>query len=437
MARTGGRILVDQLALHGVDLVFGVPGESYLEILDALVDTPSIRYVTCRHEGGAANMAEAYGKLTGRPGVCMVTRGPGATHASVGIHTAFQDGTPLILLVGQIPRDQMGREAFQELDYPAVFGSMTKWTAQVDHAADVPGAIAEAFRVAASDRPGPVVLALPEDMLVEPAEVDDAMPVVVSQAGPTGAELERVRELLADAERPLVILGGQPWDVEAHASATAWFAESGLPVAAAWRCQDVIDNLSPGYAGHLGIGADPKLTARLREADTLLVVGTRLGDIETAGYRTIVPPGDGRTLIHVHPAAHELGRVYEPALGIVASGPSFIAALTATPPLDRVSDGQMATAHADFLANLEGRPLPGSDRPDGRDQAHCGARSRRRDPDERCRQLHGVGASVLDVPSLPHAAGADEWGDGVRTAGRDRREARPPGAARDLHRRRR
>ena len=360
MARTGGRILVDQLALHGVDLVFGVPGESYLEILDALVDTPSIRYITCRHEGGAANMAEAYGKLTGRPGVCMVTRGPGATHASVGIHTAFQDGTPLVLLVGQIPRDQMGREAFQELDYPAVFGSMTKWAAQVESADDVPRAIADAFHIAASGRPGPVVLALPEDMLVELSDAEDAARVPVDQAAPTEAEIVQVRELLTAAARPLAIVGGQPWSVEAHAAATRWFTASGIPVAAGWRCQDAIDNLSPAYAGHLGIGADPKLTARLRDADTLLVVGTRLGDIETAGYRTIVPPGDGRTLIHVHPAAEELGRVYDPALGIVASGPSFVSALAASPPLDRSADGRMAEAHADFLANLEGRPLPGA-----------------------------------------------------------------------------
>ena len=197
-------------------------------------------------------------------------------------------------------------------------------------------------------------------MLVELSDAEDAARVPVDQAAPTEAEIVQVRELLTAAARPLAIVGGQPWSVEAHAAATRWFTASGIPVAAGWRCQDAIDNLSPAYAGHLGIGADPKLTARLRDADTLLVVGTRLGDIETAGYRTIVPPGDGRTLIHVHPAAEELGRVYDPALGIVASGPSFVSALAASPPLDRSADGRMAEAHADFLANLEGRPLPGA-----------------------------------------------------------------------------
>lgn len=359
MRRTGGRIVVDQLALHGVELVFGVPGESYLEILDALVDTPSIRYVTCRHEAGAANMAEAYAKLTGRPGLCTVTRGPGATHAAVGVHTAFQDGTPLILLVGQIPSEQMGREAFQELDYPAVFSSMTKWTAQIDHAADLPDAIARAFHVAASDRPGPVVLALPEDTLVESVEVEDVEPLAVERTRPTADEIGRLRTLLAEAARPLVIVGGRPWDAGAHRAVTSWFSDSGVPVASAWRCQDTIDNLAPAYAGHLGIGADPKLTSRLREADTLLVIGTRLGDIETLGYRTIVPPGDGRRLVHVHPAREELGRVYEPTLGIVASGPAFVEALGETPPLER-QDGRMADAHVEFLDNLDGRPLPGA-----------------------------------------------------------------------------
>ncbi|MFN8221939.1 MAG: thiamine pyrophosphate-binding protein [Gaiellales bacterium] len=359
MARTGGRILVDQLVAHDVDLVFGVPGESYLEILDALIDAPSVRYVTCRHEAGAANMAEAYGKLTGRPGVCMVTRGPGATHASVGVHTAFQDGTPLVVLVGQIPREQRGREAFQELDYPAVFGSLTKWTAQVDSPAELPGALARAFHLAASGRPGPVVLALPEDMLVEEVETADAVPQPLASLGPSATELEQARALLSTAERPLAIVGGQPWTAAAHAAAGTWFSASGIPVAAGWRCQDAIDNLAPCYAGHLGIGADPALTARLHEADVLLVVGTRLGDIETNGYRTIVPPGDGRTLIHVHPEVAELGRVYTPALGIVAHGPAFVEALGKTPPLGHDANA-IAHAHATFLANLEGRPLPGS-----------------------------------------------------------------------------
>ena len=310
--RTGGRVLVDQLVAQGADLVFGVPGESYLEILDALHDTPSLRYVTCRHEGGAANMAEAYGKLTGRPGLCMVTRGPGATHASVGVHTAFQDGTPLIVMVGQVPRDQRGREAFQELDYGAVFGSMTKWVVEIDDPGRIPELVARAFRTAMSGRPGPVVLALPEDMLTERTSVPNAVASVPAQAEPDEGDVARARELLEGAKRPLVLVGGQPWDAEAHAALAAWCAQSGLPVASAWRCQDYVDNLSPCYAGHLGLAADPRLVERLVAADVLLVIGARLGDIETQGYTAIVPPGTGRGLVHVHPAREELGRVYAP-----------------------------------------------------------------------------------------------------------------------------
>ena len=357
MSRSGGRILVDQLALHGAELAFGVPGESYIDVLDALRDSP-IRFVTCRHEAGAANMAEAYGKLTNRPGICLVTRGPGATQASVGVHTAAQDGTPLLLLVGQIPRADAGREAFQELDYRAVFGSLAKWVAQIDQVERIPELVARAFRVATSGRPGPVVLALPEDVLAEVADVADASPAVPAQAGPSGAELERVRELLAAAERPLVVVGGQPW-TEAAGTALLRFCEAGgLPVAASWRAQDYVDNDAPCYAGHLGLGVDPALRERLRDADLLLVVGARLGDIETGGFATIAPPGVGRTLVHVHPDPDELGRVYEPALGIVSSGVRFAEALAGLEPPPR--DGELVeAAHAAYRATLDGRPLPG------------------------------------------------------------------------------
>ncbi len=360
MTRAGGRVLVDQLALHGTELVFGVPGESYIAVLDALLDSP-LRYVTCRHEAGAANMAEAYGKLTGRPGVCMVTRGPGATHASVGVHTAFQDGTPMLLLIGQIARGQSEREAFQEVDYRRMFGPLAKWVAQVDDATRIPELVARAYRVATAGRPGPVVLALPEDMLVDRVDVPDAMPFVAAEAEPGRAELERLRDLLGGSRRPLAVVGGLPWSSDAHDALGRWCAGSGIPVASAWRCQDHVDNHAPCYAGHLGLGADPRLVARLREADVVLVVGARLGDIETAGYTTIEPPGAGRTLIHVHPAPEELGRVYEPTLGIVASGTRFAAALDAVAPLDPSSfGGAMEAAHAEFLDTLEGRPLPGT-----------------------------------------------------------------------------
>ena len=359
MSRTGGRILVDQLALHGAGLAFGVPGESYIDVLDALRDSP-VRYVTCRHEGGAATMAEAHGKLTGGPGICFVTRGPGATQASVGVHTAYQDGTPLLLFVGQVPREDAEREAFQEIDYRRMFGPLAKWVAQVDQVERIPELIARAFRVATSGRPGPVVLALPEDVLADVADVPDASPYAPAQAAPGAEELTAARDLLAAAERPLAIVGGQPWSADAGNALAAWCEAGGIPVAAAWRCQDYVDNEASCYAGHLGVGADPALRDRLRDADVLLVVGARLGDIETGGFATIVPPGVGRTLIHVHPDPDEIGRVYEPALGIVSSGPRFAEALRAAEPLDPGGrGGTMDAAHGAWRATLEARDLPG------------------------------------------------------------------------------
>ena len=360
MSRTGGRILVDQLALHGADLAFGVPGESYIDVLDALRDSP-IGYVTCRHEGGAATMAEAYGKLTGAPGICFVTRGPGATQASVGVHTAYQDGTPLLLCVGQVPREDTEREAFQEIDYRRMFGPLAKWVAQVDQVERIPELTARAFRVATSGRPGPVVLALPEDVLADVADVPDASPYAPAQAAPGKDELTAARELLASAERPLAIVGGQPWSSAAGEALAAWCEASGIPVAAAWRCQDYVDNEASCYAGHLGVGADPALRERLRDADVLLVVGSRLGDIETGGFATIVPPGVGRTLIHVHSDPDEIGRVYEPALGIVSSGPRFAEALRSVEPLDPSVRGRtIDAAHAAWRSTLETRALPGA-----------------------------------------------------------------------------
>lgn len=360
MSRTGGGILVDQLALHGATLAFGVPGESYIDVLDALRDS-SVRFVTCRHEAGAANMAEAYGKLTGEPGICFVTRGPGATHASVGVHTAFQDATPLILLIGQIPRHHTEREAFQEIDYRRMFGPLAKWVAQIDQIERIPELLARAFRVATSGRPGPVVLAMPEDVLAASADVRDASPYASAQAAPHASELAAMRRLLEGAERPLAIVGGQPWSAESGTAVAHWCEASGIPVAAAWRCQDYVDNTARCYAGHLGLGVDPALKARLNDADVLLVVGARLGDIETGGFSTIVPPGLGRTLIHVQADPDELGRVYEPAVGIVASGTRFAEALADLEPLARSSaEGGMEQAHDAYLASLESRTLPGA-----------------------------------------------------------------------------
>ena len=352
MTRTGGRILVDGLAVHGADLAFGVPGESYLHVLDALLES-SIRYVTCRHEAGAANMADAYGKLTGRPGICMVTRGPGATHASVGVHTAMQDSTPLVLLVGQVARGMRGREAFQEVDYEAMFAPLAKWACEVESAARLPELLARAFTVATSGRPGPVVLALPEDVLAEEADVEDLPPYEPVQAHPRAEDLGRMRQLLAAARRPFVLVGGRPWNDAAHDDLAAFCEASELPVAAAFRFQDHVDNASPSYVGHLGIGPDPRLAERVREADALLVVGARLGEMTTGGYTLVEPPVPTQTLIHVHSGAEELGRVYRPALAIASGLPAFAAAARALEPLDSSAWAERTrAARAEYLENL-------------------------------------------------------------------------------------
>ena len=357
--RTGGRLLVDQLVVHGVDLAFGVPGESYLAVLDALYDAP-IRFVACRHEVGAANMADAYGKLTGRPGICMVTRGPGATHAAGGIHTAFQDSTPLILLIGQVGRDMMGREAFQEIDYRHMFGPMAKWVDQIDDPARIPELVSRAFHVATSGRPGPVVLALPEDMLVEESDAADAKPGAVIRVHPDPAHVERAREMLAGAERPLVVVGGAPWSVEAHDVLTAWCTESAVPIASGWRRQDYVDNSSDAYVGHLALGADPRLAQRVRDADVLLVIGDRLSEITTAGYTLLNVPDPTQALIHVTADPDELGRVYTPALAVTGSPETFARALSALPPLEPgLREEGTRQGRKDYLDNLRCLPMPG------------------------------------------------------------------------------
>ena len=336
-----------------------MPGESYLAVLDALHDSP-IRYVICRHEGGAANMADAYGKLTGRPGICMVTRGPGAAHASCGVHTAHQDSTPLILLIGQVGRDAIEREAFQEIDYRRMFGPMAKWVAQIDRADRIPEMTSRAFHVATSGRPGPVVLALPEDMLVETSDVADAGSFAAAQAYPGHDDLQRMRDLLQAAWRPLAIVGGAPWTAQAHDDMTAWCEESGLPVASAWRCQDYVDNTSPAYVGHVGLGPDPRLAARVRDADVLLAVGARLDEITTSGYTLMDVPRPRQTLIHVQADPDELGRVYQPDIAISAGPPQFAAALRQVMPLDGSSWRAGAErARADYLENLRHSALPG------------------------------------------------------------------------------
>ena len=349
--RSGGELLVEALRVHGADHVFCVPGESYLAVLDALVDAPEIAVTACRQEGGAAIMAEAAGKLTGRPGICMVTRGPGATNAAAGVHIAFQDSTPMILLIGQIARGMAEREAFQEIDYRRMFGQMAKWVAEIDRAERVPEFLSRAFYTATSGRPGPVVLALPEDLLRERAAPRPFDPYRAVEAHPGAADLARLRELLAGAERPLAILGGGGWDAEACGNFRRFAEAYDLPVGVSFRCQSYLDNAHPNYVGHVGIAMSPKLTALVEDADLLLLVGARMGEITSAGYALLDIPKPRQGLVHVYPGAEELGRVYQPALPINAGMRAFAAAVAdmapGTPPPWRA---RTEAARADYLA---------------------------------------------------------------------------------------
>ena len=327
-ARSGGQLLADALAVHGVDTVFGVPGESYLAVLDGLyAHRERIRFVTCRHEGGAAFMAEAHGKLTGRPAALMVTRGPGASNAAIGIHTAQQDSTPLVVFVGQVGNDFLGREAFQEIDYRRMYGSIAKWVTQIDRTDRIPEMVAHAFQVATSGRMGPVVVALPEDCLSGTATVADSAPYRAVQPHPSAAQIDALRTLLAAASRPLVLVGGSGW-TPAACEALRVFAESNaLPVACSFRRQDILDHHHPNYVGDVGIGVNPKLAERVRNADLLIAIGPRLGEMTTSGYTLIESPRPRQRLVHVHPGAEELGAVFQGELLVNAGMEPFTAAL--------------------------------------------------------------------------------------------------------------
>jgi acetolactate synthase-1/2/3 large subunit len=359
-ARTGAQILVDQLKIHGADTVFCVPGESYLAVLDALYDANSIRTFTCRHESGATIMAEAYGKLTGKPAIAMVTRGPGATNASAGLHIAMQDSTPLILLIGQVQRDAIEREAFQELDYRRMMGQLAKWVAQIDDPARIPEFISRAYYVATSGRPGPVVLALPEDMLREPATVADAKPWSRVETYPGPAEIAEIAQALKLAEQPFLLLGGSQWDV-ASVKAIERFAKAHmLPVGVAFRRQDRFDNEHPCYAGDVGIGINPKLAQRVKNADLLIVLGARLGEMTTGGYTLIDVPTPRQKLVHVHADAEELGRVYQPWLAINATPRTVAHALAALPPMENPRWAKWTeVAHAEYEAWQKPPKSPG------------------------------------------------------------------------------
>ncbi|CAM3412309.1 thiamine pyrophosphate-binding protein [Bordetella sputigena] len=361
-SRTGGQILIDALRIHGVDTAFCVPGESFLAAIDAFHDArDAIRLVVCRQEGGAAHMAEAHGKLTGKPGICFVTRGPGATNASIGVHTARQDSTPLILFVGQVARDCMGREAWQEIDYRHMYGHIAKWVDQIDSAARIPEYINRAFHVATSGRPGPVVLALPEDMLAESAAVADSPPFQRAQASPPADAMREMGERLARARRPLVILGGGGWTRQASENLGAFAAAFDLPVACAFRRQDLLDNQHPNYVGEAGLGMDPRLARRIKEADLILAVGARLGETTTNGYTLLDVPRPAQSLIHIHADPEELGHVYHADLIMNAAMPAFAAAAAALPAPAAPAPWREWTqsARADYLDNLQPGAMPG------------------------------------------------------------------------------
>ena len=331
--RSGAEILVANLLRQGTTHAFTVPGESFLAVLDALHDVRDrLQLIVCRQEGGVATMAEAYGKLTGRPGIAFVTRGPGASNATIGIHTAQQDSTPMIVFIGQVGRDFRDREAFQEVDYRQMFGGIAKWVASIDDPARVPEYVARAYRVATAGRPGPVVLALPEDMLTEQAAVADLPRVDDIPAVPDPAAVARLGTMLAEAARPLLVVGGARWDADACAALAAFAHAHALPVACAFRHQDLIDNRDPHYAGDMGIGINPKLAARIRAADLLVVLGERLGEMTTSGYTLPEAPRPAQALVHVHADPAELGKVYQPTLAIHATPGAFLAAMNAGSP---------------------------------------------------------------------------------------------------------
>jgi acetolactate synthase I/II/III large subunit len=358
--RTAAQILVDALRTHGTSTAFCVPGESYLAVLDALYDArDAIRLIVCRQDGGAAYMAEAYAKVTGEPGICFVTRGPGATNASIGVHTAFQDSTPMILFVGQVPGEFAEREAFQEMDYRRMFGPMTKWVAQIDRAERMHEFVSHAFHLAMSGRPGPVVLALPEDMLTQPGAPAAVARYQVVQASPAPADLAKLRAMLAAAQRPLAILGGSVWGEAACRDFQAFAERSGLPVACSFRFQDLFDNRHDHYVGDVGIGINPRLAQRVRDADLLLVVGARLGEMTTGAYTLLEPPRPRQQLIHVHAGAEELGRVYQADLLVNSGMPQFAAAVRDVAPDGARWKAWREAARAEYLEWTRPAAIPG------------------------------------------------------------------------------
>lgn len=352
--RTAARVLVDQLRIQGVRHVFCVPGESYLPVLDALHDS-GIQIIVCRNEGGASMMAEAYGKQTGRPGICFVTRGPGATNASGGIHIAQQDSTPMILFVGQVERENRGRDAFQEMDYRAFFGGMAKWVAEINEPERMGEMVGRAFTTALAGRQGPVVLSLPHDMLPLPSASADAPFIDAVETAPAAAQMAALEELLADSQRPMLILGGARWSETALGQIASFAEKFGVPVATSFRRAHHFHPLHPNYAGDLGLAANPKLVARVKASDLVIAAGARLNELTSQGYTLFDIPTPQVKLVHAYPGAEELGRVYHPHLAIHAAPQAFAAALAGLAPRRAAHD--VTTAHQDYLDWSE-KPLP-------------------------------------------------------------------------------
>jgi len=348
--RSGGQLLVDCLIALGAQKSFGVPGESYLAVLDALHDTKgTLDYVLCRQEGGAAFMAAAYGKLTGSPGICFVTRGPGVTNASIGVHTAMQDSAPMILFVGQVGTDMKGREAFQEIDYRAVYGTMVKWVTEIDQVARIPEVLSRAWALATSGRPGPVVIALPEDMLRDMTDIAPLTgPARIAEPATDDTTMRDALELLSKASRPLILVGGCNWSSVGQAALRDFAEKSDIPVVAAFRYQDMIDNHSPVFCGEAGVGMPPHVKRLILEADVILAINTRFGESTTDGYTLLDVPVPKQTLIHVHGSSLELAKVYQPTIGIVSGPNAFAQALT---PISGDWSDWRASARADYEAS--------------------------------------------------------------------------------------
>ena len=357
MRMHGGKILANALSRQGVEFAFGVPGESFLPLLDGFVEhAEKMQFITCRQEGGAAYMAEAYGKLTGKPGVLLVTRGPGASNAIIGVHTAYQDSTPLVLLIGQVSSEMVGREAFQEMDFRQMFSECAKWVGSIDRVDRIDEYISKAFHVAQAGRKGPVVLALPEDMLFALGEEKPTLLANIVQPGLDQATFEQAMEVFSSAKRPFIIVGGSSWDEESCALIEQWANQQRVPIATSFRYQDLVDNYSPSFAGYIGIAANIKLTERIQASDVVLVIGDRLSEAATGGYTLFDIPSPRQTMIHIHPGAQELGSVYRPDFALNCSPTFFVKALAQYPLRMQTEPGHYQSTREDQI--LFTKPLP-------------------------------------------------------------------------------